>query len=793
MKFTLSWLHDHLETDASLEAICDTLVNLGLEVESVEDPGRTLADFLVGEIIRQEKHPNADRLNICHVQVGLGEPLQVVCGAHNVRPGLKIAFAPIGALIPETQQILKKGKIRGVESYGMICSASELNLPQDSHQEGILELSPTLLAGLPLAEALGLNDPVIELSITPNRSDCFGVRGIARDLASAGLGTLRPLPTPCLSPDPAVTPTLFDNQRIHVCTGFRLIHVTGVTNKESPLWLRRRLAAIHVTPINALVDISNYITYDLGHPLHIYDADKVLLPLTITESKKGDVFQSLQENTPRTLPENILITKDHSQNVHSIAGIVGSVQSGCAHNTRNILLECAVFQTKVIARHGRSLNITSDARTRFERGVDAQNLQHASEKAIALIQELCGGQIIADHLFQAPELLEEPSAITLHYSDIERRTGCVIPQDRVHQILENLGCRVISQDSEKFTVYPPTHRHDLHISEDLVEEVLRIHGYAHIPSVLLPSMPPQAATPTLTCIAQQSLAAQGYYEAITWSFMAPHKAELFADIAPSHHIDNPISQDLSVLRPSVLGNLLDIVSRNQARNQEGISVFEVGPIFQQQEENTATFLRTDQIPNAKHWSVPQRSVDFYDIKADVYTLLSHVGIHENHVQVHAEAPAYYHPGRCATLKQGNRILAYLGEIHPSLSKHFDYSGRVIGAELFIDRFPPLKIKKSVLTLSRYPSVMRDFCFVLPEEIRASQIVQTARKSAPEYVHGVDIFDVYSGPNLPEGHKSITINVRLSSSKKTLTDDEIHAVSQKIIENVNKSTGAVLRQ
>ena len=801
MKFTLSWLKDHLETNATIDEIAHKLVTLGLEVESIENPAEKLRGFVVGQVVKREKHPNADRLNLCQVDAGTSQLIQVVCGAHNVREGMKVVFAPVGTVIPETGQALKKGTIRDVDSYGMMCSSRELHLGTD--HDGIIDLVTDAAVGTPFVDICPALDPVIELSITPNRSDCFGVRGIARDLAAGGHGTLKPLPYKTVNGtfDSSIKIIIEDSK---ACPDFRGVTIRGVKNTASPDWVQLRLKAIGMRPINALVDVTNYLNMDLCRPLHVFDADKIQGNLHVGLSQEGQSIEALNEKS-YTLQDGMIAIWDHrsadKKHILSLAGIMGGVDSSCTDDTTNVFLECAAFDPIMIANTGRTLQILSDSRTRFERGVDPSSLEFGLNAAINLILEWCGGEAshvtIASHTQGTPAKIE-PLVIELTQHKLWSLSGYEVSLKESKTYLENLGFNVLmDKTSLKATV--PSHRPDVEGPADLVEEILRLVGYDNVPAVRLPQTDPVLQYKTAGEVARHALASRGLMETITWSFLGAEKATLFNDgksMDASMQLTNPISVELSTMRPSTLPNLIDGAVRNGNRGHGDTALFEVGPIFKPELPRNQTLvaagLRSGK-NHGRHWLENPRDVDVYDVKADAAALLEVFGLGESNYQVEAKAPSYYHPGRSGTLKQGNRVLAYFGEIHPRVAKTLDATGSCVGFEVFLDLLPTPKSKKAPLTLSPYQSVTRDFAFVMDKSVPADKVVKAIQKADKNLITSVDVFDVYLGDKVGEDKKSLAIQVRLEPTSGTLTDAEIQTLTTTIISQVEKATGATLRQ
>jgi len=783
MKFTFSWLKDHLETTASLEAVLEKLSSLGLVVDKVENKSEALAPFAMCEIVEAEKHPNADRLKVCRVNTGQ-EIIQVVCGAPNARKGMKAVLAKPGMIIPSTQQVLKIGKVRDVESFGMMCSAEELLLGEAS--EGIIEVDPSAPLGESYAKWAGLDEILIDIDITPNRGDCLGVYGVARDLAATDIGTLKPLKQNALKGDFLCPVSL--TLDFEACPYFTGRVIRGVKNGPSPEWLQKRLQAIGLKSISALVDVTNYFAYDRGRPLHVFDADKLKGDLNIRLSCLGETFTAL-DGKIYTLSEDMTVIEDDS-GVISLAGIMGGQSTGCDESTQTVFLESAFFDPIRTAMTGRSLGILSDARFRFERGVDPKSTLPGLEAATQMILDLCGGE--ASEIISEGRAPETNNPITFYPARCESLGGMKVVPARATQILKALGFDVKGSE-EKLEVVPPSWRFDVEHEADLVEEVLRVEGYDKIESVSYGARPeekPLASLQERRFVVRDQLAGRGLMEAVTWSFMAKKEAEFFGEVPESLVLANPISQDLEVMRPSLLPNLLKAVLFNQNRGMDSIGFFEVGPQYSdvtpKGQQMMATGVRAGTFPIFPgNWCEKKRPVDIYDVKADACTIMLG-GTWE------PTAPSWYHPGRSATLKLGPQVMGYFGELHPRILKAFDLKGPVVGFELFLDRWPLPKKKttaKPKLVLSPYQVVERDFAFVVDQAVPANALLVAVTKADPTLVTGVTLFDVFE---MGEGKKSLGIRANLQSKDHTLTDEEIQAVSQKIISSVTQATGGVLR-
>ena len=797
MKFTLSWLKEHLETDASLAEIEARLTMLGLEVEGVEDPAARLGGFVVAHVLEADKHPNADRLRVCKVDTGAGV-IQVVCGAPNARAGLKVILAQPGTVIPVTGEALKKGNVRGVESQGMMCSWRELSLGED--HDGIAELDPSLPVGVKLVDVMSF-DPMIEISITPNRADCLGVRGVARDLAASGLGTLKPLKAdavPGSFQSPIGVKLDFTPDTLSACPYFAGRLIRGVKNGESPDWLKDRLTAIGLRPISALVDITNYITYDLARPLHVFDAAKVKGDIRARLARDGEKLLALN-GKEYTLSSEMTVIADEA-GAEAIAGIMGGEHSGCTEATTDVFLEVAYFDPIRTATTGRKLDILSDARFRFERGVDPAFIVPAAEIATRMILDLCGGE--ASELIVAGAEPDWRTSIVMRPERVAELGGVEVSKEKQEDILRGLGCTV-SEHADGLLVVPPSWRGDVTAEHDLVEEVIRINGYDLLPTVPLPrpSMPKPLLTPgqRRASWVRRQLAARGLVETVTWSFLPSAQAKLFGGGGADMHLANPISSDLDAMRPSVLPNLVAAAGRNADRGFRDVGLFEIGPQFDGpepgQQRAVAAGIRAGRaVP--RHWSEKTRAVDVFDAKADLMAAIAAAGANPDSFQVAAGGPGWYHPGRSGTLKLGNKPVAYFGELHPATLAALDVKGPVVAFELFLEALPPQKAKatkaKPALKSSPFQPLERDFAFVLDAAVSADQVVRAAKNADKALVTDIAVFDLYEGPHVGEGKKSIAITATLQPTEKTLTDEEIEAVAKKIVDAVVKATGGVLR-
>ena len=800
MKFTLPWLKEHLATEASLAEIVDKLTMLGLEVETVEARGADLSPFRVAVVTDVRRHPNAERLTVCRVDTG-DHMVEVVCGAPNAYAGMKAVFAPVGATIPGTGDVLKRATIRGVESNGMLCSARELLLGED--HAGIVELHPDAPVGRPASEAIKVEGPVIEVAVTPNRSDCFGVLGIARELAAAGLGELKPRdfsPVPGTFEAPLQITLEFPEGHEAACPLFVGRVFRGLTNRPSPPWLQERLAAVGLRPISVLVDITNFVTLDLGRPLHVFDAAKLRGDILLRFARPGERLLALDGNTYELDPE-VTVIADRSGAI-SLGGIMGGASTGCTEATTEVVLEIALFDPKRTAAGGRRLGIESEARTRFERGVDPAMVLPGMEYATRLILELCGGEASAPII--AGALPEPPRSFMFRLEQLKRLAGIALAPDVVESHLRALGFRTEREGEATLRVTPPTWRHDVTMEADVVEELCRLHGYDRVPP--MPVRRTEAiGHPTLTpeqrfrAAARRSLANRGLAEAVTWSFVEPELAERFGGGAP--RLRNPINAELSVLRPSVLPNLLSAAARNQNRDLPDVALFELGPRFfgrqPDEQEVTAGGIRVGRM-HERHWAEPARGVDVFDARADAIAALAACRIKPDALRVAPEGPGHYHPGRRGRLMLGPQtVLAEFGEVHPAIVRRMELEGPVVGFEVFLDRVPRPKPKASrarpPLRASPFPPVDRDFAFVVGDEVPAETLLAAVRAADKVLIREVSLFDVYTGPGLEESKKSLAIAVRLQAQDHTLSEAEIEAAAKKIVAAASKATSAVLRQ
>ena len=794
MNTTLPWLKEHLDTDAPLNAITDRLVMLGHDIEGVENRAAELEPFTVASVVSAECHPNVDRLKVCVVDTGEGQ-VQVVCGAPNARTGMKGVFAPAGTIIPRTGAVLKETVIRGVASRGMLCSAYELGLGHD--HEGIIELPENAPIGEPYASFAGLGDVVLDIKVTPNRADCLGVRGISRDLAAADLGCLKPLDT---SPVPGSfrSPIEVHIEDLSACPLFLGRHIRGVRNGPSADWLRKRLEAIGLRPISSLVDITNFLTLDVNRPLHVFDAGRLAGDLSVRLARPGETLLALNGQEYALDPE-VTVIADHA-GVHSLGGVIGGENTGCTEATTEVFIEAALFDPVRTAATGRRLNITSDARYRFERGVDPAFVRDGLEIATRLMLEICGGE--ASDIVTTGSVPDWRRRYVLRADRPATLGGLHIPHKESARILTALGCEVEALPTGDLSVEPPSWRGDIVGEADLVEEVLRIKGYDQIPAVPLEcdealSRPALAPTQRRAELVRRTLAERGLVEAVTFSFVAAREAERFGGIKPELRLTNPISTDLDVMRPSLLPGLVAAARRNADRGLPDASLFEVGPLYHDDTPEgqvlVAAGVRAGHT-GPKYWRAPPRGVDLYDVKADALAALAAMGAPADNVQITADPPAWYHPGRAGSLRLGPKVLGAFGELHPAVLDALEARPPVAGFEVFLGAVPAPRTArtKPPLRLPVFQPIERDFAFVVDHTLPSETLLRAARGVDRKLVSEIRLFDVYEGAGLPEGKKSLAITVVLQPQERTLTDAEIEGFSRRLVTQVEKATGGTLR-
>lgn len=795
MKFTLSWLKDYLDTTATLDEIAVALNNLGLEVEQVYNPEKTLGEFTVGHILEAQQHPDADKLRICKVDTHQGIT-QIICGASNARAGIKVCVSLPGMYIPGLDITIKKGKIRGVESHGMLCSLEELGLEESC--EGILELPEEAKVGTRVIDILGFNDPMIEIAITPNRPDALGVYGVARDLAAYGLGKLKPLEIPEIKGE-FKSPISFEVTHSESCPHFVGYYIKNIENKPSPDYIQKRLKAIGMTPKSSLVDITNYLSFTFARPLHVFDADKIGTKMQARLAKSGEEIKSLKEIDYKLEEKDIVIADENK--AHAIAGIMGGFESGCSLETKNVFIESAYFNPHYIAMTGRRLGILSDARYRFERGIDPEFTKNGAKFAANMVLALCGGQ--ASEIVEAGEEIKVEEAFSLAEGDVKNLTSVDVSWEKQKEILGSLGFKIIEQ-GKKLIAIPPSYRPDIKGKADLIEEIIRIYGIDNVPMIALP-LPKdekiEILSPLLKRIMtlRKNAVLRGLNEAVSYSFVSQAQAKSFNGGSDALRLVNPIVSYLSDMRPSILPSLLTALQKNRSHNLKNQNLFEIGRVFhgltpEEQKYNLALIRTGDN--HDKHWSKNEVTFDIYDIKADMVALLESIGVPVSGLQIKRDVPSYYHPARSAALYLGKTLYGYFGEIHPKVLKSFDISDAVMASEIFLEDIAPAKEKKGTslpnLHLCNLHSIQRDFAFVVDETIEAEMLLRCVRKAEKKLLSEAEIFDIYRGASIGEGKKSVALRVVLQPQEQSLTDNEIEAISQNIITEVSKGVGGYLR-
>ena len=800
MKLTLSWLKDHLETDATLDQIVEKLTAIGLEVEHVDDKAG-LKPFVIAKVLTAARHPDADKLQVLTVDIGSGDPVQVVCGAPNARAGLIGAFAAPGTYVPGIDVTLGVGKIRGVESRGMMCSERELEL-SDEHN-GIIDLPADAPVGTSFAAYAHLDDPVIEINLTPNRPDATSIHGIARDLAAAGLGKLKTAPVEPIQ-GKGDCPVKVKIEAPDLCPGFALRLVRGVKNGPSPKWMQQRLLAIGLRPINALVDITNYITFDRGRPLHVFDLKKVNGDLVVRRAHDGETVLALDGREYKLTSEMCVIADGNG--VESIAGVMGGEHSGSDERTTDVLIESALWDPLNVARTGRALGIVTDARYRFERGVDPEFMVPGLDLATKMVIEFCGGE--ASEMELVGYQGYDPRIVSFPYSEVKRLTGIDVSKAESRDILTRLGFEVRG-DGDPVAVAIPSWRPDVDGKADLVEEILRIHGVDEVSAQPLESH--NAVNGKIlttlqirTRAAKRALATRGMMEAITWSFISAKQAVAFGGGHAVLKLANPIAADMSDMRPSLLPGLVSAAQRNAARGHGDVALFEVSGVYEDdtpdRQRRVASGVRrgTNGLDGAgRSWSGNAKAVGVYDAKADAIAALEACGAPVDRLQFETGAPDWYHPGRSGVIKMGPKlVLGHFGEFHPKALELLDATGPLAGFEVFIDAIPEPKAKptktKPKLDLSPFQAVTRDFAFVVDRTVEAGTLTKAALAADRKLITGVNLFDVFEGASLGADKKSIAIEIDIQPVEKTLTDEDFEALAKRIIDNVAKQTGGVLR-
>ncbi len=799
MIITLSWLKNHLSTNANIGKVIEKLTNIGLEVEKISEDSSELSDFKIAKILKAEKHPNADKLKLCDVSLGDGKILKVVCGAPNARNGLTTIYAPPGAIIPKSKMKLKIAKIRGVESFGMLCSESELKLSSDS--EGIIELKNK-------DNEIGKNyfknksEKSINIAVTPNRPDCLGVRGIARDLSAAGLGKLLNIKKKKIKQTFAQPIKVsISKEKNQGCLSFGSCYIKNINNKESPTWLKKRITSLGLNPISAVVDITNYVMLDLNRPLHAYDADKIDEEIIVRNSKSGESFKALDEKNYK-LQNNMCVIADKS-GVLGLGGIIGGTRSGTEFATKNILLESAYFLPSSVRKSSSSLGLDTDAKFRFERGIDPNSVKEGLEIATELILKICGGEASKFKITGKSEV--KTKLVEIDKDKFKKVIGFSISTSEIKKILLSLGFK-FKISSKTFKVEVPSWRPDIVQDIDLVEELIRIKGFDKI-NLVKPERNRQKETLSfkqrIFHLSQRALANKGYLEAITWSFTDSKIDKHFNSDDKQIDILNPISGDLNVLRKSIFSNLLVYLKKNQDRGYEDISLFEVGPVFYGknpgEQKIVAGGLRSGLV-NRKSWAEKERKVDIFDLKADTEKTLLELGLKDENLFICEAKKNYYHPGRSGAIhlkSSEGPLLAYFGEIHPAIVTNLDFKEKnIYGFEIFLNNIPSPRKKyrqtKENYKVSDFQKSERDFAFVIDKNFKVAEIEKIIKNVDTNIIKTVTVFDIFQGENLPLGKKSVAINVIIQAMDKTLSENDLNEVSQKIIDIVKQKTGGTIR-
>jgi len=801
MKITYDWLKDHLQTKNSENQLLEKLTDIGLEVEGIENTSSDFEKFIIAKIVKTEKHPNADRLKVCDVDIGQKKIIKVVCGAINAREGLLTIYAPPGAIIPKNKMKLVVTQIRGVTSNGMLCSESELNLSDEA--DGISELKYNQYKNKIGKKYFTKNiSNIIDLSITPNRPDCLGIRGIARDLATVGFGKLKDNKIDKIkSKGKQKISIKILKEKNQGCTIFGSCLVTNVQNTESPKWLKDKLISIDQKPISAIVDITNYVMLDLNRPLHVYDADKIQKGMVVRNSKKGEKFKAL-DNKEYKLNDGMCVISDNA-GVLGLGGIIGGIRSGTELNTKNVLIESAYFNPKSIRKTSKQLNIDTDAKFRFERGIDPLSIEQGLIKAANLIKEICGGEISKIDVQRVDKYKEKN--INFEIELFEKISGFKISNKEILKILNDLGFEV-KRDKKFLKLKVPSWRPDIEESIDVVEELVRIYGYDKIKKidpVKIRSKSTLNKTQKLFHFLQRSIATKGYQEAITWSFTDSKINDLFKSNMKNIEIVNPISSDLNVLRNSIFSNLAIYLNKNLDRGIKDLSLFEIGPIFYGSnpgdQETVVGGLRSGKVSRLS-WIEKDRNVDVFDIKKDVIQTLVESGYDKSKIFIDDQTPNYYHPGKSGRIflnKRKDKVAAYFGEIHPNILNRIDIKTEaLLGFEIFVDNLKQpkksLKDQKNIYQVSDFQKSERDFAFIIDKNFKSQEIIEVISNIDKELIRNVNIFDIYEGENIPNGKKSIALNVTIQSMTKTLKDKDLEKVNKLIVDTVENTTGAKIR-
>ena len=799
MIITIPWLKEHLNTKASELEVINQLTNIGLEVESIKENSGEMGVFKVAKILKTEKHPNADKLKVCDVSIGGEEILKVVCGAPNAREGLLTIYAPPGAVIPKTKFELKIAKIRGVESRGMLCSESELNLSNES--DGIIELK-NKEKDVGKSYFNTKSEKSIDISITPNRADCLGMRGIARDLSAAGVGKLIKTKIKKIKQTAKhLIKTSIAKEKAQGCKTFGSCYIKNIVNKESPDWLKKKLIALGLKPISAVVDVTNFVMFDLNRPLHAYDADKIDKEIIVRDSKDNEEFEALDSKKYK-LKKGMCVISDRSR-VLGLGGIIGGTSTSTELDTKNILLESAYFLPSSIRKTARELNINTDAKYRFERGIDPNSIKEGLELAVDLIIKICGGE--ASKLIITGKYKQASKVINFEIQKFEKIIGIPININEADKILTSLGFNC-KKNKKNLKVSVPTWRPDINLEEDLVEELIRIKGFDKI-KLIKPEK--NRINETLNFkqkifhLSQRALASKGYLEAVTWSFTDSKIDQQFSKGEKEISIFNPISSDLNVLRRSIFSNLAIHLKKNQDRGYEDLSFFEIGPTFfgknPGEQQIVVGGLKSGKV-NRKSWLDKERNIDVFDVKSDAIKTLVELGIEEKNLFVSDNTKHSYHPGRSGSVNlksEKGPHLAYFGEIHPAIIKNFDFKDKnIFGFEIFLKNIPEpnkkLRQTKKSFQASDYQKSERDFAFVIDKIFKIGALEKIIREVDESLIQNVSTFDIYEGDNIPRDKKSVAINVILQAIDKTLSENDLDQISKKIIDTVNAKTGATIR-
>ena len=800
MKITFDWLQDHLKTNFKEKHLLEQLTNIGLEVESVGSLSADNETFKIAKIIKTEKHPNADRLKVCDVDVGEKEFKKVVCGAANAREGLITIYAPPGATIPKTKTKLLVAKIRGVTSYGMLCSESELNLSDES--DGITELSTKFEKSIGKNFFSKSKSNLIDLSITPNRPDCLGFRGIARDLAASGFGKLLELKEKKIKSTTKQTLKIkINKEKNQGCTAFGSCLITNVKNIESPQWLKNKLISVGQKPISAIVDITNYVMLDINRPLHAYDADKIEKSIIVRNSNSGEKFTAL-DNKEYKLEKDMCVISDQ-KGVLGLGGIIGGTRSGTELDTKNILLESAYFEPRSIRNTSKKLNLDTDAKFRFERGIDPSSIEQGLNKAASLIKEICGGEISKIDI-QKTET-HKAQIVKFDTNLFEKISGFKISAKEMIKILGDLGFKC-KKEKKYLRLTVPSWRPDISQEIDIVEELVRISGFDKIKTIA-PIKERTKSTLTQTQklfhFLQRAIASKGYLEAITWSFTDSNYNDYFKQTKKEIKIINPISSELGVLRNSIFSNLIMYISKNLDRGFKDLSIFEIGPVFfgsSPGEQTTVVCGLSAGKKSRLSWIDKERNADVFDVKRDVVQTLIEAGYNSDKFFIDDKTPNYYHPGKSGRIflnKDKDKVAAYFGEIHPNILKKLNIkTDALIGFEIFLEHLnfskKTLNDQKSKFTTSDFQKSERDFAFVVNRDVKAQDLINAISSVDQKLISNIKVFDVYEGENIPDNQKSIAISVTIQSNEKTLNDNDLEKINNLIIETVENKTGAKIR-